>query len=247
MQVAGNRAPPAGVFFETMRWPLILLFAASIACAKDRVTEARAAQQDHLKAMFADAGMTYPPDELYLRAFKEEKELEVWAGPRNKPLTLIQKYPICAASGDLGPKRQEGDLQVPEGFYEIKSFNPTSSFHLSMEVNYPNPSDRVLGTKGKLGGLIYLHGACASIGCISITDGPIEQVYLMATDAKVRRLPIHIFPKRLDPPGLKSLEKGPHLDFWKQLASGYTYFEEHRRPPSVKIDAKTGAYAVGGK
>ncbi len=230
-----------------MRLALGFALVASVACAKDRVSDARAAQTENLKAMFADAGMSYPPDELYLRAFKEEKELEVWAGPRNKPLTLIQKYPICAASGELGPKRQEGDLQVPEGFYDIKSFNPTSSFHLSMEVSYPNASDRVLGTKGKLGGLIYMHGACASIGCISITDGPIEQVYLMASDARLRKLPIHIFPKRLTEAGLKSLEKGAHLEFWKQLAPGFTYFEQHRRPPAVKIDAKTGAYAVISK
>lgn len=245
MQVAELRGLPEGPFVVKIGVFVVLL--ASVACAKDRVSDARLAQTDTLKAMFADAGMSYPPDELYLRAFKEEKELEVWAGPRNKPLTLIQKYPICAASGELGPKRQEGDLQVPEGFYEIKSFNPTSSFHLSMEVSYPNASDKVLGTKGKLGGLIYLHGACASIGCISITDGPIEQVYLMAADAKLRKLPIHIFPKRLTEAGLTSLEKGAHLEFWKQLAPGFTYFEQHRRPPVVKIDAKTGAYAVVSK
>ena len=225
-----------------LRLSLFLLLLAGPAFGKDRVTAARAAQAAALKAMFADAGVAYPPDELYLRAFKEEKELEVWAGPKNKPLTLISKDPICAASGNLGPKREEGDLQVPEGFYEIKSFNKASNFHLSMEVSYPNASDRVLGTKGRLGGLIYLHGNCASIGCIAITDGPIEQVYLMATDAKVRRLPIHIFPRRLG--SLTGLEQSPHLDFWKQLQPGYLQFEQTHRPPAVKIDAKTGAYTV---
>lgn len=252
MQVTGGArtrreplSPRVGHFAVRLAVGFVLI--ASIACAKDRVSDARAAQKDTLKAMFADAGVAYPPDEVYLRAFKEEKELEVWASKKNQPMTLIQKYPICAASGELGPKRQEGDLQVPEGFYEIKSFNPTSSFHLSMEVSYPNASDQVLGTKGKLGGLIYLHGSCASIGCIAITDGPIEQVYLMATDAKVRRLPIHIFPRRLDEAGMKALEKGAHLEFWKQLQPGYAFFEAHRRPPTVKIDQKTGAYTVGAK
>ena len=236
-----------GVLPQLMRFTLALVVLSSLALAKDRVTTARGGQAAPLKQLFADAGLTYPPDELYLRAFKEEKELEVWSGSRNKPLKRVITYPICAASGTPGPKREEGDLQVPEGFYEIKSFNPTSNFHLSMEVSYPNASDRILGTKGKLGGLIYLHGNCASIGCIAITDGPIEQVYLMATDAKVRRLPIHIFPRRLDEAGLKALEKGPHLEFWKQLQPAYLKFEQTRRPPAVKVDAKTGAYTVLAK
>lgn len=226
---------------------LLLCLLSVPAWCKDRVAQARVNQAEALKKMFADAGLQYPPDELYLRAFKEEKVLEAWSGPRGKPLKLIKAYPICAASGELGPKREEGDLQVPEGFYEIKSFNPTSNFHLSMEVSYPNASDRVLGTKGKLGGLIYLHGNCASIGCIAITDEPAEQVYLMATDAKVRRLPIHIFPKRLDEAGLKSLEGSRHHAFWKQLEPAYLQFDQSHRPPNTRVDGKTGAYAVLAK
>jgi murein L,D-transpeptidase YafK len=230
-----------------MRLSLVACLICMSALGKDRVATARVSQAEPLKKLFADAGLTYPPDELYLRAFKEEKELEVWSGPRGKPLKLIKSYPICAASGELGPKREEGDLQVPEGFYEIRSFNPTSNFHLSMEVSYPNASDKILGTKGKLGSLIYLHGNCASIGCIAITDEPAEQVYLMATDAKLRRLPIHIFPKRLDEAGLKAVEKNPHYEFWKQLQPGYLLFERSHRPPVVKVDAKTGAYTVLAK
>ena len=227
-----------------MKWAWALCLVCSVAIAGDRVAQARLDQTEPLKKLFKDAGLSYPPDELYLRAFKQEKEVEVWSGPRGKALTLIQRYPICAASGELGPKREEGDNQVPEGFYEIKSFNPTSTYHLSIEVSYPNASDAVLGTKGKLGGLIYLHGNCVSIGCIAITDGPAEQVYLMALDAKVRRIPIHIFPKRLDEAGLKSLEGNPNLGFWKQLQPGYRSFEASHRPPSVKIDPKTGAYLI---
>ena len=205
---------------------------------------ARETQALPLKKLFADAGLKYPPEQLYLRAFKQQMQLEVWSGPRAKALKLIARYPICAASGLLGPKREEGDLQVPEGFYEIKSFNPTSNFHLSMEISYPNASDRVLGTPGKLGGLIYLHGDCASIGCLAIGDGPAEQVYLMASDAKVRPVPIHIFPRQLDEAGLKALQPSPHFEFWKQLQPAYTQFEQTHCVPSFSVDAKTGSYAV---
>ena len=69
----------------------------------------------------------------------------------------------------------------------------------------------------------------------------------MASDAKVRRLPIHIFPRRLDEAGLKGLEKSPHFEFWKQLQPGFTLFEQTRRPPLAKVDVKTGAYSVFAK
>ena len=32
---------------------------------------------------------------------------------------LLEVYPICGWSGDLGPKITEGDRQAPEGFYTI--------------------------------------------------------------------------------------------------------------------------------
>ena len=47
-------------------------------------------------------------------------------------------------SGTTGPKRAEGDYQVPEGFYYINEFNPNSKYHLSLGLNYPNASDKIL-------------------------------------------------------------------------------------------------------
>ena len=47
---------------------------------------------------------------------------------RNLVLFKIAEYKIVAKSGILGPKRMEGDLQVPEGFYYIDRFNPASSY-----------------------------------------------------------------------------------------------------------------------
>jgi murein L,D-transpeptidase YafK len=165
----------------------------------------------------------------------------VWGGEAGAPLALIKRYPICAASGGLGPKRKEGDLQVPEGFYELGRFNPRSSYHLSLEITYPNASDRLLSDPKSPGGLIYLHGNCVSIGCIAIEDGPIEEVYLLALEARTRRIPIHIFPFRFDG---AALGLGPNAAFWKQLQPAYTAFEVNQRPPIAKVDAKTGAYVV---
>jgi murein L,D-transpeptidase YafK len=229
---------------------LLLTFALT-AHAEDRVAAARQNRASTLTELFASAGLQYPPGELYLRAFKQERELEVWAGAKGQPLVKVKTYPFCAASGELGPKRQQGDLQVPEGFYTIDLFNPRSAFHLSMRVSYPNESDRILGQR-PLGGAIMVHGNCVSIGCIAIEDDPIEELYVLTLDSRQkmgREVPIHIFPRRLDAEGMAALEKLPYANasliaFWRSLEPGWRLFEETHRPPRVSVDPKTGAYRV---
>jgi murein L,D-transpeptidase YafK len=214
------------------------------------VATARAAKGEALRRRFREAGVSYPPEALLLRAFKREAELEVWAGPARAALTRVGRYPICASSGALGPKRRQGDLQVPEGVYEVASFNPWSDYHLALGVTYPNVSDARRGVAGALGGNIAIHGNCVTIGCIPIEDDPIEEVYLIALDtARGGRVhvPIHIFPARLDAAGLAALTTGapPELaSFWRELAPVYQAFEATHRVPVVTIDARTGAYAV---
>ena len=83
---------------------------------------------------------------LYLRAFKQEKKIEIWAkNSYDEEFVFIKDYDICATSGVLGPKRRQGDGQIPEGFYHINKFNPASNFYLSLGINYPNASDKILG------------------------------------------------------------------------------------------------------
>lgn len=218
------------------------------AAASDRPARARAAQRADIEAMFRAAGVAYPPGEVFLRAFKEEKQLELWAGPEGKPLTRVKSYPFCA-SGDLGPKRAKGDWQVPEGFYRIEGFNPVSQFHLSMRVSYPNALDRRLGAKDP-GGDIYVHGGCASVGCLALGDDGIEELYTVASDAKNRAaIPLHLFPRRMDEAGLRALEPAARGDadrkaLWAALAEGYARFERSRRPPLVRLDLARGRYLV---
>lgn len=227
-----------------MRLLLLLTLVASPALAKDKVKEVRERRTADVKAMLEKVGLTYPVDEIYLRGFKKEKQLELWAGKAGRPLVLVKTYPVCAASGELGPKRKEGDLQVPEGLYEVPSFNPYSDYHLSMKVSYPNESDKLRSDAKRPGGLIYLHGNCASIGCIAIEDEPIEEVYLITIDAKRRPIRFDIFPTRLDPETMASLKASSHAEFWKELAPAYTAFEQTRRPAAFKVSQKTGAYVL---
>lgn len=229
----------------------LMLTVALAAQAEDRVQAARRGRLPAVVQTFTDAGVAWPPGELYLRAFKAERQLEVWAGAKGRPLTKVKTFPFCAASGELGPKRQQGDLQVPEGFYTIDVFNPWSQYHLSMRVSYPNALDRLQGHR-RPGGDIYIHGDCVSIGCIAIQDGPIEELYLMVSEARARMgrdVPVHIFPRRLDTAGLAALAAEPRatpelLAFWRGLQPGWRLFEESRRPPRVTVDARTRAYVV---
>jgi len=139
---------------------------------------------------------------------------------------------------------------VPEGFYHVVEFNPWSTFLLSMKVNYPNRSDVIRGNPMDPGGLIYIHGSCVSIGCISITDPSIEELYVIALDTASRRktrVLVHIFPARLDEKGMKWLRE-KHSDspelirFWKELKAGFDGFEEDHIPDRFYVK-KDGSYA----
>ncbi|NMO14313.1 L,D-transpeptidase family protein [Pyxidicoccus fallax] len=231
---------------------LLMLFALSAHAEPPRVAAARKSKTPVIAALFKSAGVAWPPERMYVRAFKHERELEVWAGAKAGPLVKVKTYPFCAASGELGPKRQRGDLQVPEGFYTIDLFNPWSDYHLSMRVSYPNAADKKHKTAADPGGNIFVHGDCVSIGCIAIENEPIQELYVMVLDtrAKTKRdVPIHIFPRRLDAEGLKALERGrpatdPRLAFWRSLQPAYTHFEESRLVPVTSVEPETGTYVV---
>jgi murein L,D-transpeptidase YafK len=223
--------------------PFVLLVVLSLSAWGDRVTEARTRRAADLKALADHAGLTLPVDEVYLRVFKHERQVELWAtSTRHGAMSLIKTYDICAASGELGPKRKEGDLQVPEGLYEVPEFNPTSSYHLALKVSYPNASDRVRSDPQTPGGLIYMHGKCASIGCIAIEDEPIEEVYLFALDSKRKPVRLDVFPRRLTRAELA--DPSPWRSFWLELLPALEVFEQTHRPPPFTVDRKTGAYVV---
>ena len=168
--------------------------------------------------------------EIFIRMIKTRAEVEVWARNRGTgPFALLHSYPLSAASGSLGPKRQSGDYQVPEGFYEIDRFNPNSNFHLSLGLNYPNAADRALGEPNP-GGDIFIHGGAASIGCLPITDAGIEEVYLLAVMARAASqavIPVHLFPFPITEADLAKHASSPHQAFWRGLMPGYAYFEKH--------------------
>jgi len=198
------------------------------------------------RALFQEKKLHFPPGRLLLLAFKRESILEVWSSDRPAAgFSLVKSFRICATSGRLGPKRRYGDGQVPEGFYEIDQFNPESAFLLSLHVSYPNPSDRILGPRGHLGGDIFVHGNCVTIGCIPITDDGIKEVYWLAVLARQsgqRRIPIWIFPSRLTDDRFNALARAHSREpdlvaFWANLKEGFAFFERDHRLPEITISA----------
>lgn len=181
--------------------------------------------------------------EIYLRVFKEEDVLEVWAKDKtHKTYQLLKTIAVCAKSGGPGPKRKEGDGQVPEGFYTISAFNPYSSYHLSLKVSYPNKSD-LLKTSGRPGGDIMIHGNCVTIGCIPIENDPIEELYVLCVETKNRNvnIPVDIYPYNFSAARLTEMEKNQReetLQLWSSLKKAHSYFELNHILPKIAVDKK---------
>jgi len=215
-----------------------------------RVRTAYRQKKSLVKQYFSDKGLAFPPKKILIQILKQEQQLELWAlSQTDSAYHLVTSYPFSATSGVLGPKRQEGDKQIPEGFYHVEIFNPCSNFYLSLGINYPNASDRILGVKGNLGGEIFIHGSCVTIGCVPITDPCIKELYITAVEARnngQKKIPVYIYPARLDKEGIKSLTQKYGLQpklitFWLNLKQGYDYFTQHKKLPKIRV-AKDGRY-----
>lgn len=177
---------------------------------------------------------------VFIRIFKETSELELWA-EQNGRYILFETYPICRWSGTLGPKLNEGDLQSPEGFYEVGPYQlkPNSEYHLAFNLGFPNAFDRA---NGRTGSFLMIHGGCGSAGCYAMTDTVIEEIYGLVEVALFtgqRSVPVHIFPFPLTEENLARHQDSEWMDFWRELKPAYDFFEEYQRPPSVEVAEKS--------
>jgi murein L,D-transpeptidase YafK len=213
-----------------------------------RVDEAFLKKEAELKAAFEAKGLVWPAKFMYIRSFKYDGRLEVWVKDKaTEPYKPFKSYPVCALAGSLGPKRLEGDYQVPEGHYYINSFKPNSQYHLALGVNYPNASDRILSDKKRPGGEIYIHGSCVSVGCIPLTDPLIEELYVLAASTRAAGqdfIPLHVFPVRFKIDKSREaledfLKKRPdYIPLATHLEKVYYYFEEKKQLPTIFINGR---------
>jgi len=209
-----------------------------------RVKIAYAKKESIIRYMLSEKQIDKSYFDVYFRVFKEEQSFEIWAkNTFHDTYRLIKTIPFCTVSGKAGPKRKQGDRQIPEGFYHITVFNPQSDFYLSLGINYPNKSDSVLGERGNLGGGIYIHGGCETIGCIPLTDDKIEEVYLLAAMAKnagQSDILMHIYPNRMNTANYKYLidnnDDNNLRRFWGNIRTGYLMFEQNGTLPIITIN-----------
>ncbi len=183
-------------------------------------------------------------DAVYLRLFKEERELEVWVRERDRSYVLFERLPICAWSGRLGPKFREGDMQSPEGFYRVggSQLNPRSMFHLAFNLGFPNRFDRF---HRRTGSALMIHGSCLSAGCYAMTDPVVERLWVLV-DAALRRgvrsIPVHVFPFRMTDENMHARRDHEAAPFWRQLLPAFEMFERTSRLPRIRV--VRGRYVV---
>lgn len=220
---------------------LILVIALpGTACCKTPATNPRAAAAETrvrpaLERDLNTAGLKFG-DPVFLRAFKQEHQLELFLmNRRTGDFQLFRSYHIAAASGHPGPKLAEGDGQVPEGFYSVppSAMKPDSRYHLAFNLGYPNAFDRA---HGRTGSLIMVHGNRVSIGCLAMTDEKIEEIYTLCAAAHAsgqKFFRVHIFPFRMTTERMQQATGAEWEEFWKNLREGYDWFEKHHLPPGT--------------
>jgi murein L,D-transpeptidase YafK len=215
-----------------------------------RVRTAITEKEQSLTENLHKNGLSADSVHILIVAYKAEKQLEVYAKKQNEAMyKSIAVYDICASSGGLGPKRKQGDGQVPEGFYKIDRFNPSSNFYLSLGINYPNQSDRKKSNASNLGGDIFIHGSCVTIGCLPMTDDKIKEIYLYAIFARNNgqsNIPVYIFPFRMTDNNFQIYKNRYSsnqelIDFWTNLKSGYDKFVLEKKSLNETID-QSGNY-----
>ena len=180
---------------------------------------------------------------ILIRTFKKEAELEVWKQARDGRFVLLKTFPVCRWSGQLGPKRTQGDRQTPEGFYSVgpRQMNPNSAHYLSFNIGFPNEYDKA---QGATGAFLMVHGTCSSAGCYAMTDDGIREIYAIAREAFAggqKAFQFQAFPFRMTAENLARHRTDPNIDFWRQLKEGSDRFEATGREPIVTVSS--GKYA----
>jgi murein L,D-transpeptidase YafK len=226
-----------------LRWkPLSLVLVIGLGLAACEENRPRGAARHNIpipadvQALMSVKGMNKSSPVL-IRSFKKESELEIWKMAGNGQYALLKSYPMCRWSGQLGPKKREGDRQAPEGFYDITpaSMNPNSSFYLSFNMGFPNAFDR---THGRTGAHLMVHGACSSAGCYSMSDDQIAEIYAIVREAHnggQRAVQMQAMPFRMSAENLAKHRYDANMPFWRNLKEGSDMFEVARVEPKVSV------------
>lgn len=184
---------------------------------------------------FRAAHEHYPPKQLALLVFKQEKVMELWANDAKNHWAFIREFDVLAASGGPGPKLREGDRQVPEGIYHITTLNPYSKFDLSMMIDYPDAFDRLharIDHRQHVGGNIFIHGRNVSTGCVAIGDHAIEDLFVLVYEVGMKNVQVIIASNdlRVGPPIMAKYAPVWMSDLNRKIIAALKHF------PAIRYD-----------
>jgi murein L,D-transpeptidase YafK len=118
---------------------------------------------------------------------------------------ILKAIAISLGPMPRGAKRREGDFRTPEGDYVLEGRKADSDYFLSIQVSYPNATDRELARKQRVdpGGQIMIHGLPNqphygpahylgdwTDGCIAVSNADMIEIWLMTREST----PIEIRP-----------------------------------------------------
>ncbi len=119
---------------------------------------------------------------------------------------VLRAFDVSLGLVPKGPKQREGDFKTPEGRYRLETRNANSDYFLSIQVSYPDDSDRARarGQGVDPGGQIMIHGlpnepkydvrhyqgADWTDGCIAVSNSDMVDIWLMTREST----PIEIRP-----------------------------------------------------
>jgi len=121
---------------------------------------------------------------------------------------VVREYRIALGDRPRGHKAERGDERTPEGDYVLDWRNPSSRFHKSIHVSYPNAQDiRFARSRGlDPGDMIMIHGQPSYIrsakvkaeykrrdwtdGCIAVQNHEMDEIWRTVRDGT----PIKILP-----------------------------------------------------
>jgi murein L,D-transpeptidase YafK len=66
------------------------------------------------------------------------------------PDNTYVSWPISLGNSPIGTKEKEGDQKTPEGLYRFSDYHPSSEYHGSLLIQYPNSEDASRGEKAKI-------------------------------------------------------------------------------------------------
>lgn len=140
----------------------------------------------------AEIGAVSAADVASVRVEKRARRL-LLLDSDGRPLRIVTG--IQLGDDPVGPKRFEGDERTPEGRYVIDYANPSSSYHLSLHISYPDARDRAYAeSRGRsAGGQIFIHGQPNALeggrmegdwtdGCIALSNEEIEELWQLVPD-----------------------------------------------------------------